>query len=73
MQLREAESTRGRLAMLASLGFLVQENFHPLFLADGGPGHRANPEAPASALVSHDLGHRNRGIRADSKRLRESL
>ena len=28
---REAELTHGRVAMLASLGFLVQEKFHPLF------------------------------------------
>ena len=29
--LREAEVTHGRVSMLASLGFLVQESFHPLF------------------------------------------
>jgi hypothetical protein len=28
---REAEVTHGRVAMLAALGFLVGENFHPLF------------------------------------------
>ena len=28
---REAELTHGRVAMLASLGFIVQEKFHPLF------------------------------------------
>lgn len=28
---REAEITHGRVAMLASLGWLVQEEFHPLF------------------------------------------
>lgn len=35
---REAETTHGRVAMLAVLGFLVQEgpiNFHPLFDAGG--------------------------------------
>lgn len=35
---REAETTHGRVAMLAVLGFLVQENpinFHPLFDAQG--------------------------------------
>lgn len=33
--LREAEVTHGRISMLASLGFLVGENFHPLFGFDG--------------------------------------
>ena len=32
---REAEVTHGRVAMLATLGFLVGENFHPLFGLDG--------------------------------------
>jgi hypothetical protein len=30
-RLREAEVTHGRVGMLAALGFLVGENFHPLF------------------------------------------
>merc|ERR1711892_207949 len=34
---RECELTHGRVGMLASAGFLVQEKFHPLFSADGGP------------------------------------
>mmetsp|Transcript_57066 Transcript_57066/g.112644 ORF Transcript_57066/g.112644 Transcript_57066/m.112644 type:complete len:225 (-) Transcript_57066:388-1062(-) len=34
-RLREAEVTHGRVAMLAALGFLVGENFHPLFGLDG--------------------------------------
>merc|ERR1719379_2375119 len=29
LQLREAELTHGRVSMLASLGFLVQEQYHP--------------------------------------------
>jgi len=37
MTLREAELTHGRVGMLASAGFLVQEKFHPLFSGDGGP------------------------------------
>ena len=32
---REAELQHGRVAMLAALGFLVGENFHPLFGLDG--------------------------------------
>jgi hypothetical protein len=31
MRWREAELTHGRVSMLAALGFLVQESFHPLF------------------------------------------
>ena len=35
---REAELTHGRVSMLAALGFLVAENFHPLFGGDiNGP------------------------------------
>ena len=36
-RLREAELTHGRVGMLASAGFLVQEKFHPLFESDRGP------------------------------------
>ena len=36
-RLRESELLHGRVGMLASAGFLVQEKFHPLFSADGGP------------------------------------
>ena len=32
---REAEVTHGRVAMLAALGFLTGENFHPLFGLQG--------------------------------------
>jgi hypothetical protein len=32
---REAESQHGRVAMLATLGFLVGENYHPLFGLEG--------------------------------------
>merc|ERR1719247_3492915 len=45
-RLREAELTHGRVAMLASLGFLVQEKFHPLFSADGGPAIQQIPQLP---------------------------
>merc|ERR1719164_229288 len=43
---REAELTHGRVGMLASLGFLVQEKFHPLFSADGGPAIDQIPQLP---------------------------
>merc|ERR1719453_1027879 len=42
-RLREAELTHGRVAMLASAGFLVQEGFHPLFTEDGGPAIQQIP------------------------------
>merc|ERR1719324_1222134 len=45
-RLREAELTHGRVGMLASAGFLVQENFHPLFSADGGPAIEQIPALP---------------------------
>jgi len=43
---REAELTHGRVGMLAALGFLVQEKFHPLFSADGGPAIDQIPQLP---------------------------
>merc|ERR1719159_93413 len=43
---REAELTHGRVSMLASLGFLVQEKFHPLFSGDGGPAIDQIPALP---------------------------
>merc|ERR1711939_513075 len=43
---REAELTHGRVGMLASAGFLVQEKFHPLFSADGGPAIEQIPKLP---------------------------
>jgi len=45
-RLRECELTHGRVGMLASAGFLVQENFHPLFTADGGPAIEQIPALP---------------------------
>merc|ERR1712151_72867 len=45
-RLREAELTHGRVSMLASLGFLVQEKFHPLFSGDGGPAIEQIPQLP---------------------------
>merc|ERR1711924_408050 len=43
---REAELTHGRVGMLASAGFLVQEKFHPLFSGDGGPAIDQIPALP---------------------------
>merc|ERR1719224_199666 len=43
---REAELTHGRVGMLAAAGFLVQENFHPLFSGDGGPAIEQIPNLP---------------------------
>ena len=37
---REAELAHGRVAMVAALGFLVGENFHPIFADVGGPAIR---------------------------------
>ena len=50
---REAELAHGRVAMVAALGFLVGENFHPIFADVGGPV-RPSPSpiplpSPASA------------------------
>ena len=45
-RLRECELTHGRVGMLASLGFLVQEFWHPLFSADGGPAIDQIPQLP---------------------------
>merc|ERR1740138_1251999 len=38
--MREAELAHGRVSMIAGLGFLVQENFHPIFPDIGGPAAR---------------------------------
>merc|ERR1719407_422937 len=43
---REAELAHGRVGMLAAMGFLVQEKFHPLFSADGGPAIEQIPKLP---------------------------
>jgi len=45
-RLREAELTHGRVGMLASLGFIVQEKFHPLFSGAGGPAIDQMPQLP---------------------------
>ena len=37
---REAELAHSRVAMVGALGFLVQEQFHPLFADVGGPAIR---------------------------------
>ena len=55
-RLREAELTHGRVGMLASLGFIVQEKFHPLFAADGGPAITQVPALPVGFLVALSMG-----------------
>merc|ERR1719421_1024742 len=45
-RLRECELTHGRVGMLAAAGFLVQEFWHPLFTADGGPAIDQIPKLP---------------------------
>eukprot|EP00316_Scyphosphaera_apsteinii_P009283 CAMPEP_0119298232 /NCGR_PEP_ID=MMETSP1333-20130426/438_1 /TAXON_ID=418940 /ORGANISM="Scyphosphaera apsteinii, Strain RCC1455" /LENGTH=238 /DNA_ID=CAMNT_0007299279 /DNA_START=35 /DNA_END=751 /DNA_ORIENTATION=- len=52
---REAELTHGRVGMLASLGFLVQESFHPLFTADGGPAIEQIPKLPPALWFGMSL------------------
>jgi hypothetical protein len=56
MRWREAELTHGRVGMLASLGFLVQENYHPLFTADGGPAIEQIPKLPPALWISMGVG-----------------
>merc|ERR1719263_279767 len=53
---REAELTHGRVGMLASAGFLVQENFHPLFSGDGGPAIEQIPQLPPALWFAMTLG-----------------
>jgi len=53
---REAELTHGRVGMLASAGFLVQENFHPLFSGVGGPAIDQIPSLPPSIWFVMTLG-----------------
>jgi len=53
---REAELTHGRVGMLAAAGFLVQENFHPLFSADGGPAIEQIPNLPPALWFIMTLG-----------------
>jgi len=53
---REAELTHGRVSMLASAGFLVQEKFHPLFTADGGPAIEQIPQLPIFMWFAMTLG-----------------
>merc|ERR1712039_399030 len=55
-RLREAEITHGRVGMLAAAGFLVQENFHPLFSGDGGPAIQQIPALPPALWFLMTLG-----------------
>jgi hypothetical protein len=56
LRLREAELAHGRVGMLAAAGFLVQEKFHPLFSADGGPAIDQIPKLPIFMWVSMTMG-----------------
>jgi hypothetical protein len=48
MRRREAELAHGRVSMLASLGFMTQESFHPLFGGDiTGPAINQIPQLPS--------------------------
>merc|ERR1719393_1044382 len=55
-RLREAELTHGRVGMLAAAGFLVQEFWHPLFSADGGPAIEQIPSLPVPLWFGMTLG-----------------
>ena len=55
-RLRECELTHGRVGMLAAAGFLVQEDFHPLFTADGGPAIEQIPALPPALWFLMTLG-----------------
>merc|ERR1719230_552675 len=56
MRWREAELTHGRVGMLAAAGFLVQENFHPLFDGVGGPAIDQIPQLPPALWFLMTLG-----------------
>jgi len=53
---REAELAHGRVGMLASAGFIVQEKFHPLFSGDGGPAIEQIPKLPVFMWFAITLG-----------------
>jgi hypothetical protein len=53
---RECEITHGRVGMLAAVGFIVQENFHPLFSGVGGPAIDQIPQLPFAWYASLGLG-----------------
>lgn len=48
-KLREAELVHCRVGMLSSLGFMVQENYHPLFSGAGGTSLQQISEIPVAA------------------------
>jgi hypothetical protein len=53
---RECELTHGRVGMLAAVGFIVQEKFHPLFSGVGGPAIDQIPQLPFAWWFSLGLG-----------------
>merc|ERR1711924_133520 len=53
---RECELTHGRVGMLAAVGFIIQESFHPLFSGVGGPAIDQIPQLPFWWWASASLG-----------------
>jgi len=53
---RECELAHGRVGMLAAVGFIVQESFHPLFSGVGGPAIDQLPQLPFAWYASLGLG-----------------
>merc|ERR1719258_360539 len=53
---RECELTHGRVGMLAAVGFIVQEKFHPLFSGVGGPAIDQIPQLPFALWFSMGIG-----------------
>merc|ERR1712154_176619 len=81
---REAEVTHGRVSMLAVLGYLVGENFHPLFNGEvTGPAntHLAQVQTIASfffawlvtAILTAELGRAKIGWEEPTEAIKENL
>merc|ERR1719310_1529421 len=55
-RMQEKAFCYGLPGMLAAAGFLVQESFHPLFTADGGPAIEQIPKLPPALWFAMTLG-----------------